>query len=111
MTLFDTSICAHGRPSGEGCPSCSLAPFQGHSVTSLGASVAIEPDRVTLRERVYRCILALGPVTDEGIADALEMNPSTQRPRRVELQAAGRIFKQGTKLTRSGRSAAAWVAR
>lgn len=92
-------------------PSLFDPPFQAHSPTSRAAAASIEPDTVTLRERVYRCILACGPITDEGISDALAMPGNTQRPRRIELVKAGRIVARGTLRTQSGRQAVAWVAR
>jgi hypothetical protein len=47
--------------------------------------------------------------TDEEIQTALDMNPSTQRPRRVELVDQGLIQDSGrTRLTRSKRAAAVW---
>lgn len=84
--------------------------FQAHSETSVDAAISILPARLTLRERVYNCIRAIGPVTDEEIADHLGMNPSTERPRRIELQEAGMVRPEGKRTTRSGRQAVAWVA-
>lgn len=83
-------------------------PAQMHSPTSRAAAEAIAPDASTLRERVFRCILTNGPVTDQEIQDLCKMDPSTERPRRVELVNAGRIYAAGKKRTRSGRSAFAW---
>jgi hypothetical protein len=83
-------------------------PFVRGSLTSRAAAQAIESNRLSLREQVYRYISMFGPVTDEEITEALMMNPSTERPRRVELVGAGRIRQNGTRPTRSGRSAAAW---
>lgn len=112
MTLFDTAepvACAHGRTEGEDCPFCNpLPPYQAHSITSLAAAAAIKPAALVLREQVFACIVIHGPVTDEAIAELLDMNPSTARPRRVELQRAGRIVADGTLATRSGRQARAW---
>lgn len=85
------------------------APAQRHSPTSVKAAEQIGPSLNTLRERVYRCILSCGPITDEGISAATGMPGNTERPRRIELLKAGRICQQGTKQTASGRSAAAWI--
>lgn len=85
-------------------------PAQQHSATSRDASRRIRGGAQALRERVYDYIRAHGPVTDEEIAEALQMNPSTERPRRVELQSAQRIRPEGEKKTRSGRRAQAWRA-
>lgn len=105
MPLFDE------RPQ-RGLSAWELAhpPHVAGSPTSHAAAVAIKTAVPTLRDRVYRTIVALGPVTDEEIADALGMNGSTERPRRVELVSAGLIHQEGTKATRSGRQAALWAA-
>jgi len=84
-------------------------PFQAHSPTSRAAAEQIKPDATTLRERVYRCILTAGPITDDAICATLGMPGNTERPRRVELMNAGRIVQSGTRATASGRQAAAWV--
>jgi hypothetical protein len=39
---------------------------------------------------------------------ALGMNPSTQRPRRIELERRGLVVKDGTRKTSSGRMAVVW---
>jgi hypothetical protein len=50
-----------------------------------------------------------GDATDEEIQLGLEMSGSTERPRRVELVAAGRIVDSGrTRPTQSGRQAVVW---
>lgn len=85
------------------------APAQRHSPTSIAAAESIAPSTATLAERVYRCILSCGPITDDGIQAALAMSGNTERPRRRELEAAGRIIPDGTKPTASGRQAVAWV--
>ena len=49
-------------------------------------------------------------MTDEEIQDALRMNPSTQRPRRVELVEGGWIVdSQRRRRTRARRDAVVWV--
>lgn len=78
--------------------------------TSLNAAESIKPSRETLRERVFAFICENGPVCDEEIADGLSMNPSTQRPRRIELWGQNRIHQQGYSTTRAGRRAQAWMA-
>lgn len=85
-------------------------PFVAGSRTSHAAADQIRTLSPNLRERVYLCIVQNGPVNDEEIADLLEMNPSTQRPRRIELAEAGRIRPDGTRTTKSGRQAVAWRA-
>jgi len=88
-------------------------PFQNHSETSkLAAEEACSMAR-TLRERVYREIAARGQVgaTDDELQVSLAMNPSTQRPRRIELVTACRVQDSGVKRkTRSGRLAVVWRA-
>lgn len=69
-------------------------------------------DTNALRARVYAAIAARGAfgATDEELQVALGMNPSTQRPRRVELEDRGRVRDSGARrLTRSGRRAVVWV--
>ena len=86
------------------------APYQAHSETSREAAEAIKPTASNLRERVYRAIVEHGPMTDEQIALLLGMNPSTERPRRIELVSAGRVVETGWERTKSGRKATLWGA-
>ena len=84
------------------------------SPTSRAAAAAIEPIREPLKARVYRWIAFMGSAgcTDEEGSLALDMNPSTYRPRRVELMEQGAIVDSGqTRRTRSGRRAVVWVNR
>lgn len=86
-------------------------PFQPHSETSKDAADSIRPSTASLREKVYALIASSSGMTDEEIQVALDMNPSTERPRRIELVNAGRVRDSGrTKATRSGRQAVVWVA-
>jgi|14BtaG_2_1085337.scaffolds.fasta_scaffold249186_1 hypothetical protein len=84
--------------------------FQKHSETSFAAAVSILETADTLRAKVYRYLRdSKGGATDESIQLALEMNPSTQRPRRVELLEGKFIRDSGrTSNTISGRSAVVW---
>ena len=87
-------------------------PYQQHSETSREAAVAIAPDMGTLRGKVYAYIQQCGDdgATDEEIQSALEMNPSTERPRRIELCAMRLVRDSGrSQLTRSGRRAVVWI--
>jgi hypothetical protein len=62
-----------------------------------------------MRGRVLELLRECGPLTDEEMQVRLEMNPSTQRPRRIELVGMGLVVDSGTtRKTRSGRSAVAW---
>jgi hypothetical protein len=50
--------------------------------------------------------------TDEEIQHELQMNPSTQRPRRIELVEAKLVLDSTMKRpTSSGRQAVVWIAR
>jgi hypothetical protein len=88
------------------------APYQKYSQESYAAADAILPAAHTLRRQVYDYILSCGDrgATDDETQVALAMNPSTQRPRRVELYEQDLICKLGiTRKTRSGRNAAVWI--
>ena len=74
------------------------------------AAQAIREIAPTLGEKVYAFIAEHPGVTDERIAESLGMNPSTVRPRRLELERAGRIEAAGASKTRSGRRAVGWKA-
>jgi hypothetical protein len=89
-----------------------LAPFVANSVTSLEAAEAIAPKAGSLRARVLEAIRFAGErgATDEELQTVLAMNPSTQRPRRIELAHAGLIREASfTRKTRSGRAATVWM--
>jgi len=77
-------------------------------------SIATEtrPNVKALREQVFEAIAAVPGrgLTDEEIQEQLDLPGNTQRPRRGELVAAGRIAKFGTRLTKAHRYAAVWVA-
>ena len=87
------------------------AAAQRHSVTSKAAAADIAPAAGTLRAQVLAFIAARGAAgaTDEEIATGLGMNPSTARPRRIELAARGLVVKEGTRKTASGRAADVWI--
>lgn len=89
----------------------SSAPYIKRSATSKQAAVDIGSARETLREKVYLFLKTNGPSTDEAIQLGLNMNPSTQRPRRIELVEQGRVKDTGGKWrTISGRAASVWEA-
>jgi len=88
-------------------------PCQAHSETSREAAESILESCNRLQKEVYEVILSRGEhgATDDEIQVALEMNPSTQRPRRIELDKKGLIRSTETKRkTRTGRKATVWVA-
>lgn len=77
--------------------------------TSEAAAQEIKPSAQTLRQRVLHYLATNGPSTDERIAHDLGMNPSTQRPRRIELVRSGHVqasLQPGR--TSSGRAAIMW---
>lgn len=94
----------------------SLFPYVPHvhgSDTSKAAAQAMpDASAASLREHVYRYIKRQGAhgATDHEIQVALQLEGSTQRPRRVELVQQKRITDSGERReTPSGRKAAVWV--
>ena len=85
-------------------------PAQAHSATSKAAADGIKLLAAGLRGRVLSFIDGRGAegATDEEIAQGTGLNPSTARPRRVELATRGLIVKEGTRKTASGRAADVW---
>jgi DNA-binding IclR family transcriptional regulator len=64
---------------------------------------------------MQRRVLELLQATPEGLTDEemqkrRGMNPSTQRPRRIELARRGMVVEAGTRKTASGRNASVWRA-
>jgi hypothetical protein len=92
------------------------APFQAHSETSRDAAKSIEPEAASLRGKVFKVLSVLrmytfNGLTDEEIQGFLDMNPSTERPRRIELVRLGLVEDSGQKRkTASGRLATVWRA-
>ncbi len=85
-------------------------PFVAHSATSELAAHQAKPAAPTQRARVFACICAHGPLPDEDIQQLLSLDPSTQRPRRVELARAGLIVAHPVSgRTTKGRRAVRWV--
>lgn len=87
--------------------------FVKDSSTSLSAAIAIEASANSLRGRTYRMLVRRGSngATDHEIQHLSGMNPSTQRPRRIELVERGLVKDSGiTRPTPSGRSAVVWIA-
>lgn len=89
-----------------------IPPYQHHSPTSREAAHSIAPRVSALHQRVLD-YLKHNPdgATDEMLIDALHLNASTLRPRRIELVNLG-LVKDSTRyaLTRSGRRATIWRA-
>lgn len=80
--------------------------------TSEEAAEAIKRKRLAQWRRIHeRLILAgWGGLTDQEIQRATGLDPSTERPRRIELVNAGLVYDSGRKRrTLSGRRAIVWV--
>ncbi len=87
-------------------------PYVKGSDTSREAAHAKLATASTEIARVYRALVAAGPhgKTDDELQVELDMDPSTQRPRRVELVRKDLVVDSGTKrLTRSRRRATVWI--
>ena len=86
-------------------------PSQRHSQTSRAAAASLDGNALNaMQRRVLEYLEQYGPSTDEEIATGLAMNPSTERPRRIELQKRGLVVQAGTRKTASGRKAVIWRA-
>lgn len=87
-------------------------PAQRHSATSVAAAASLDDATLTKLHRKVLDYLQAHPAgaTDEEIAWALGMNPSTERPRRIELVKRGLVVQAGVKKAASGRKATAWRA-
>ena len=82
-----------------------------HGATAHDAASKIDSVSGLQRRNVYATICASGKhgMTDQEIQTALHLDPSSERPRRVELVEAGMIEDSGeTRSTTSGRSAVVW---
>jgi hypothetical protein len=86
------------------------APAVRGSVTSAQAADSLDARRLNALQRSVLELLRENPhgLTDEEQQHALGMNPSTQRPRRIELARRGLIVESGTRKTSSGRNAVVW---
>ena len=85
------------------------APSVRGSITSATAADSLAPQTLN---RLHRLVLEYlrdhGPATDEEIAAGLAMNPSTARPRRIELVRRGMVVEAGTRKTAAKRNASVW---
>lgn len=86
------------------------APSARGSVTSAQAADSLGQATLNaLQRRVLELLMATPDgLTDEEMQTRLGMNPSTQRPRRIELARRGLIVTGGTRKTSSGRNADVW---
>lgn len=77
--------------------------------TSKAAHDQIQPSIGELHERIVRRLVD-GGLTDEELQERLGMAANTERPRRVELEEAGRVIDSGQRRkTKSGRAAVVWI--
>jgi transcription initiation factor IIE alpha subunit len=86
------------------------APSVNGSMTSAQAAESLGPQTLNALQRRVLELLKATPegLTDEEMQRRLGMNPSTQRPRRIELARRGLIVTGGTRKTASGRNADVW---
>lgn len=86
------------------------APAVNGSMTSAQAADSLGPKALNALQRRVLELLRATPdgLTDEEMQRRLGMNPSTQRPRRIELARRGLIVTAGTRKTSSGRNADVW---
>ena len=86
------------------------APAVAGSATSAMAADSLGPATLNAMQRRVLELLLQNPhgLTDEEQQAALAMNPSTQRPRRIELVQRGLVVEDGTRKARSGRMAVVW---
>tara|TARA_B100001142_G_scaffold287213_1_gene302655 strand:+ start:722 stop:1084 length:363 start_codon:yes stop_codon:yes gene_type:complete len=83
-------------------------PFIRHSESSRLAARQLTGKAKTLRQKVFDFLRDYGPATDKQIQEALSMEGSTQRPRRIELVERGLVVEMGKVMQPNGRAAIAW---
>jgi predicted ArsR family transcriptional regulator len=88
------------------------APSVRGSATSREAADSLDARTLNaLQRRVLEFVRARPEgATDEEIAAGLGLNPSTARPRRIELARRGLIVEAGVRKTASKRAAVVWKA-
>lgn len=81
------------------------------SATSLAAAIAIAGNKNPMHKRIMDYLREHPEgATDEQLSQALDMQGSTLRPRRRELEVLGKVRNTGkTAKTLSGRSAILWA--
>lgn len=85
-------------------------PYQYQSVPSFEAARRIAPALGRLKRDLLTALRHHGALSDEDMQRICEMNPSTQRPRRVELVRDGLVRKAGTSKNGRGRTVTLWEA-
>ena len=107
-SLFDMVEQEHERLMTPDDNRIGKAQQRGQSITSKDAALAAMPRTGTQRHRVLIALCRRSSL-DEELQDSLGMNPSTERPRRVELVEGGWVQDSGLRRqTRSGQSAVVW---
>lgn len=86
------------------------APSVRGSVTSAAAADSLDGAALNALQRRVLEFLRGRPegATDEEIIRGTGLNPSTARPRRIELARRGLVVEAGTRRTSSGRNASVW---
>jgi predicted ArsR family transcriptional regulator len=84
-------------------------PAYQDTLTSILAAESMVGKTAPLRDLVLAA-LKRQPMTDEQIAETLNLAPNTARPRRIELVQAGLVGQVGEAKTKSGRRAILWGA-
>jgi transcription initiation factor IIE alpha subunit len=86
------------------------APSVNGSITSAQAADSLDAKALNALQRRVLEFVRDRPdgATDEEIAAGLGLNPSTARPRRIELARRGLIVESGVRKTASKRNAVAW---
>lgn len=88
-----------------------ISPGFKNPTTSREAAVEIAPRTETLRDMAYQVLKAKAMSADE-VAEWLEVDRLSVRPRISELVELGRVFDTGMRSTnRSGRKAIIWGAK
>jgi len=119
LPMFDTAPYSKRKARvGESAPRRTKARSD-HPVTSHDAARAAQLSSETQRARLLSWLRGAQEInahfrngaTDEEMQVALGMNPSTQRPRRIELVEEGLVVdSHERRRTRSGRAAIVWHA-
>lgn len=86
-----------------------VAPSQGHSVTSIEASMYVKEKAKSLRQMVLSALQEKA-MTDVEIAEELGLEGSTARPRRIELVQMGLVHAVGFKQKQGHRRSTLWQA-
>jgi len=84
-------------------------PFIMGSKTSYDAAQKFTQFAGSKRNLIWRWLAGVGVATDKDMQEALQMDGSTQRPRRLELFRDGHIVEAGTIKQDNGRMATLWA--